>query len=310
MKRSRALLLAVWWTGSGAWQAAALAQGTGLPPSCAAERFERPLIEAEAAETWAWRIGKLRAQARAEPDDPALRQLQMDSAVRLLTLAALAEAEGNAERATQLRQLTQDGLGGLDLALALDQGAAAGHPPLLAAQIESLWYGVLHAREPAQACAILVSLPADQLGLTTRYRLAQCLQDSDPAASVATMRASAEEGHAAAAEALALLCRYGREPDPECLLSWGCAALSGGRSRLAGEVAEAMLARDIDHGPLARRVLQLAAERGDPAAMHALGTWLDAGRGGPANPTAARQWWERAADLGHTPSRQALTERE
>lgn len=302
--------LALLWAAMALWQPAARAQSTALPASCTAEQFERPLIEAEAAETWAWRIGKLRAQARAEPDDPALRQLQMDSAVRLLTLAALAEAEGDGERATQLRQLTQDGLGGLDLALALDQGAAAGNPPVLAAQIESLWYGVLHAREPAQACAILVSLPADRLGLTTRYRLAQCLQDSDPAASVATMRASAEEGHAAAAEALALLCRYGREPDPDCLLAWGCAALSGGRSRMAPEVAEAMLARSIDNGPLARRVLRLAAERGDPAAMHALGLWLDGGRGGAVDRNAARQWWERAADLGHAPSRQALTERD
>ncbi|MEZ5441308.1 MAG: hypothetical protein R3F15_07455 [Lysobacterales bacterium] len=283
---------------------------TPLPDSCHREQLTQPRVEAEAAETWAWRVGKLRAQARAEPNNEALQLAQLDAAQRLLALAAVAEAEGDADRAQQLRQLTQDGLGGQNLALLLDQRAASGDPLAIAAQVESLLFGVLHERATEQACAILVSLPETGLGWTSRYRLAQCLRDGDPAQSLQRMRESAHEGHPAAAEAIALLCQYGREQDADCLLRWGCAAVAGGRARLAPDVAEALLARDDALGARARDVLRIAASQGDPASMHLLGQWLHDGTGGPVDSESGRQWWERAADQGYAPARLSLRERD
>lgn len=270
---------------------------TNLPAVCRAEQLDQPAAQAEEAGTWAWRLGKLRAQVKAEPDNPVLRHAQTEAAIRLLTLAAIAESRAEPARAQELRNLTQRALD--DAVLELDQRAADGDPTALTAQVESLWYGVLHPQDVPRACATLSSIPDPDLSTLARYRLAQCVQQHDPPASLAIMRQVAIEGHPAAAEALALLCRYGREPDIDCLLQWGCVAIGAGRPRLAPILAGALLEQASEQNiTLAASLLRLGAAAADPASMTELADLLRSGRLGHSDPQAARQWYERAADLG------------
>jgi TPR repeat protein len=276
---------------------AANADAWTLPATCSVEQLEQPQPQAEEVETWAWRLGKLLAQARAEPDNTLLLETRTDVAVRLLTLAAVAESRARTERAISLRDLVQRALA--ETVESLDRRAASGDPAAVAAQVESLWFGVLHLADQAQACSVLGSVPIAQLGLSARFRWAQCLRDSDPAASLRIMREVATDGHPAAAEALALLCRYGRDPDIDCLLQWGCTAVAGGRPRPAPLLAAALLESQTEGAAsLAARLLRQGATADDPASMTALADLLASDRLGHSDPQAARQWYERAADRG------------
>jgi TPR repeat protein len=281
------------------------AHGVDLPRACSAEQLDRPAAQAEEAGTWAWRLGKLNAQVKADPDNPDLRLAQTEAAIRLLTLAAIAESRAQTERAGKLRSLTQRALD--DARLDLDQRAADGDRAALTAQVESLWYGVLHPQDAPRACALLAPIADSELSTLARYRLAQCVQQHDPQASLAIMRQSAAEGHPAAAEALALLCRYGREPDIDCLLEWGCVAIGAGRPRLAPILGSALIEQGgTESTALAARLLRLGAAAADPASMTALADLLDSGRLGHTDPLAARSWYERAADLGWPAAIEAL----
>ncbi len=277
--------------------AQARAETWTLPAACSAGQLEQPQPQAEEVETWAWRLGKLRAQARAEPDNAMVLDTQTDVAIRMLNLAALAESRARIERAIALRELVQRALA--ETVEPLDRRAAGGDQAAIAAQVESLWFGVLHLADQAQACSLLASVSRDQLILSARFRWAQCLRETDPARSLQIMQDVAGAGHPAAAEALALLCRFGRDPDIECLLRWGCTAVAGGRPRPAPLLAAALLDSDTEEGAsLAARLLRLGAGANDPASMTALADLLNSERLGHSDPQAARQWYERAADQG------------
>ena len=168
-------------------------------------------------------------------------------------------------------------------------------------------HGIMVPPDVQDACARFAT--AWEIGFReAAFRLARCIQVSDPARSARLMQSAAEAGNPAAHEQLGRLCLESKPMDAVCASVHVRSAANAGRpsaiSLLGWMYAQGIgVDRDLAH---AFKLYLEAAEAGDLSARNNLGELYETGRGVQADARRAVDYYRQAAESGFPPAQYNL----
>jgi len=161
-------------------------------------------------------------------------------------------------------------------------------------------HGILTAQDTQAACEGF-SRALERKFTGARFRLSECLRESDPVRSRELLEQAADTGHLAANERAARACLSAQPRDAICALNRLHMAAAGGRPP-----SQALLGWMYAQGiggppnlPRAARLYELAAKAGDPSAQTNLGELYETGQGVKPDPKQALAFYRLAAESNH-----------
>jgi len=245
---------------------------------------------------------ELHEKIKQRPRDEVLREQMTPLAVRSAIGAERALAIGNAslfdsyrkqfieqfpKRRWRIVRAAQQGDGAAEFAL----GVLALHGYLEAPAVETACGHFIKALGKGYAGA--------------KFRVSQCLRQTDPARSAVLLREAAASGHPAAEELVGRACLEATPQDASCAWENLSAAAAAGRpsaqSLLAWMLVQGTGGRTPDTAR-ATRLYLLAAHAGDASAQNNMGEMYESGRGLQSDPAQAAGWYRKAAEAGFAPA--------
>lgn len=277
----------------------------------------------------------------AGSDNPSSRQKFAILALRAARAAERALSRGDDDLFNAYRELFRTRFVGVrpGLETLSERGIGAAEYALGALDL----HGMLGERNVEGACAHFATALDKGFG-GAKFRHAQCIEESDPARTLALLKEAADSGHVGATERLGRICLEAEPPDAPCafarleraardgrasartLLGWMHAEGIGGKVDLARAAQHYREAAQLGE-PSARNNLGemfekgrglamnekqafeyylSAARSGFPPAQFNVGRLYAAGRGTAQNPAEARRWLGEAAKAGIAPAQQIL----
>lgn len=158
----------------------------------------------------------------------------------------------------------------------------------------------LHKLEPSEQgalCDAFLKLSGEPKIAGLAYRVANCLQKTNPVRALALVQVAADLDHPGAQEVIGKLCAQQGEAGRTCAIKWLCKAADSGRASAAG-LAGWLITQQRPSPGLAVKtaaLYEMSIASGDAASANNLGELYEQGWIGDADAVQAELWYLKAA---------------